>query len=285
MVIKCALSGPGGPEYDFEVTAEPPLMYLDHWALRRMSENATLGSRFLAAFRHRGTVMFSLMNVEEIARDASAARAQEIRRFLDQLGPHWVPMTIDAHRIMHAEETGRTPDGHHPCFSQAFLTDPKFALRLMRGDVSLAHVIDLTRGIDGDDLRRSAEAQNQQLLDGLEDWRTAYRQDAGVLDQKFPPVPLEQGPMRSIYHGLARLAITDSFPLTMNHVRDLVHAIAAVRCAQMVTLDAHWATQVGKLRLPPDFVRVYREADLATFLGDLEAAPATRPETDWHDPH
>lgn len=59
------------------MTAEPPLLYLDHWALRRLSEDATLGNRFLAAFRRRGTVMFSLMNVEEI--DASPARLVEGR--------------------------------------------------------------------------------------------------------------------------------------------------------------------------------------------------------------
>jgi len=44
----------------------------------------------------------------------------------------------------------------------------------------------------------------------------------------------------------------------------------------MVTLDAHWAGQVRKLRLPTDFVKVYSEADLDRFLADLEAAPAVR---------
>src|SRR5262249_19192232 len=81
-----------GPDYEFEVWAEPPLIYLDHWAIRRLSEDAALGGRFLAAFRHRGTVMFSLMNVLEIARDFSTQRAAQIRAFLEALGVHWVPM-------------------------------------------------------------------------------------------------------------------------------------------------------------------------------------------------
>ena len=55
-----------------------------------------------------------------------------------------------------------------------------------------------------------------------------------------------------------------------NHVRDLFHALAAVRCAEMVTLDGHWAGQVRKLRLPPDFVRVYSEVTFEQFLVDLE---------------
>jgi hypothetical protein len=73
---------PAGKDYEFEVWSEPPLIYLDHWALRRLSENQTLGERFLAAFKNRGTVMFSLMNVVEIARDPVARRAEQIRDFL-----------------------------------------------------------------------------------------------------------------------------------------------------------------------------------------------------------
>lgn len=138
--------------YEFEISAEPPLIYLDHWALRRLSENPALGDRFLDAFVRRGTVMFSLMNVSEVARDASPDRAWQIRAFLERLGPHWVPMTIDPLRIIEAEETGTVADGTHPCVSVGFLTDPAFATRLATGPVSLAHVVDLTRRPDGDEL-------------------------------------------------------------------------------------------------------------------------------------
>ncbi len=82
--------------------------------------------------------------------------------------------------------------------------------------------------------------------------------------------------MRGIYYGLLRYTITDTFPLDDNHVRDLCHALVSVHCAEMVTLDAHWAGQVRKLKLPPHFVQVYSEKELARFLADLEAAPATR---------
>jgi hypothetical protein len=82
--------------------------------------------------------------------------------------------------------------------------------------------------------------------------------------------------MRPIYHGLARLTITDGFKLSENHARDFFHALAAVRCAEMVTLDAHWVGQVRKLRPPADFVRLYSEAELVQFLSDLESAPAIR---------
>jgi len=266
-----------GQEAKLEFWAEPPCIYLDHWALRRLSENPTLGNRFFVAFKHRGTVMFSLMNVAEIARDASPQRAQQIRDFLVQLGPHWFPMTIDPFRIIHAEETGNTPDGAPACVSIEFLRDPKFAARLATGPVSLAHIVDLTFGPGGDDLRQVTQQNTAQLRQNIQGWRDEYARNPDELDNKYPLLEFDAlKPMRGIYYGLARYTITDTFTLNDNHARDLFHAVASVHCAEMVTLDAHWAGQVRKLKLPPDFVQVYSEVELVRFLADLEAAPATR---------
>lgn len=143
--------------------------------------------------------------------------------------------------------------------------------------MSLSHVVDLTRGPNGDSIRRESALQELQMVKHLEDWRDAYGKDAKVLDSKFPAKPFDsERPMRFIYHGLARLTITDEFKLTENHVRDLFHTFAAVRCAEMVTLDAHWVGQVNKLRLSGDFVRLYSEANFDQFLTDLESSPTTR---------
>ncbi|MGD0263651.1 MAG: hypothetical protein ABSD47_01695 [Candidatus Methylomirabilota bacterium] len=266
-----------GQDYDFELSTEPPSIYLDHWALRRLSEDSGLSRRFLFAFKHRATLMFSVMNAAEIARDASPQRAQQVRDFLKELGPHWFPMTIDPFRIINAEDTGKTPDGLAPCASVEFLTDSHFAARLATGPVSLAHVVDLTYGAGGDDLRKVTDRRTAQLQEELQAWRDEYAKNPKALDNKFPLLKFDATkPMRAIYNGLVRYAIRDTFTLNDNHARDLCHAMVSVRCAQMVTLDAHWAEQVRKLKLPPDFVQVYSEADLGRFLADLEDAPATR---------
>src|SRR5712691_11867338 len=90
--------------HEFEISSEPPIVYLDHWALRRLSENAALGCRFLDAFSHRGTVAFSLMNVCEIAGTICPETSKQIRDFLEKLGPHWVPMTVDPLPILKGRE-------------------------------------------------------------------------------------------------------------------------------------------------------------------------------------
>jgi hypothetical protein len=77
-------------------------------------------------------------------------------------------------------------------------------------------------------------------------------------------------PMRYIYKNLVRFTINARFTLEENHMRDLFHAISATRCAGMVTLDAHWAEQVRKLKLPSDSGKVYSQGRLDEFLADLE---------------
>lgn len=186
-------------------------------------------------------------------------------------------MTIDPLRIIDAEERGETADGTHPCLSVGFLTEPAFAARLATGTVSLAHVVDLTRAPDGDGLIQTTNRKTAELRNAIQDLRDAYASNPKELTKRYSLLTFDAAkPMRGIYNGLVRYTITDTFTLNDNHARDFYHAIASVRCAQMVTLDAHWAGQVRKLKLPPEFVKVYSEAEFDGFLSDLEAAPATR---------
>jgi len=258
---------------EFEVWSEPPALYLDHWALRRLSEDAPRCRRFLDAFSRRGTLYFSLMNVVEIAGDQAEERIQAVRSLLEGIGPHWLPMTMDPTAIIQAEEEGR-PEAW---VSDAFLKDPAFASRLVEGEVSLVHTVDLTRGDAGRELRENQKSSEAQMLSNLGELRKAHGRAPHQIESSYPRLPFQpQTPMLGIYNGLVRLTVSDGFTLNGNHVRDLYHACNSVRCADMVTLDGHWAGQVAKLRLPDDFVKIYTESTLDSFLADLEAAPATR---------
>lgn len=251
------------------VSSCEPLIYLDHWALRRLAAGPTEQRRFLAALDVRGTLAFSLMNVAEIGADRNEVRAEEIKSFLAAVGPRWAPITIDAMKVIEAEETDATDQ--RPCLSERFLRDPFFAARLVAGPVNLSHVVDLTRGEEGDDLRHATSRHAGDLVATLTEWRQLARNDRRGFDGVLPEVPFEPArPMRTLYNGLVRRTVLDGFPITENHVRDLFHAVAALRCAHMVTLDSHWVEQVRKLALPAEFVRVYSPSTFANLLEDLE---------------
>jgi hypothetical protein len=264
--------------YAVTINCREPRIYLDHWAIRRISEDPARKGRFLGALKTKGTILFSLMNVVEIASDQEPARSAQIRGFLEQLGPYWMPVTIDPLRVLDAEETGVPPvDGFSPCVSSAFLADGDFMARAV-ASATLAHVVDLTRGTAGDKLRTDAELDTGRLQANIQEWRDERKKDKATiekdLNKKYPKKPFDAAkPMRSIYPGLARLTITDGFNLDDNHMRDMYHACCAVRCADMVTLDGHWAGQVTKLKLPADFVKVYSEETLDQLLEDFEKWP------------
>jgi hypothetical protein len=219
--------------HSITINCREPRIYLDHWAIRRISEDPARKARFLAALKTNGTVLFSLMNVVEIASDQEPTRSSEIRQFLAEIGPYWMPVTINPLRILDAEETGQRPaDGFAPCVSSAFLTDKMF---MARAEVSatLAHVVDLTRGQPGDDLRTGTELDTGRLQANIQEWRDKRTKDKATiekdLNKKYPKKKFDAAkPMRFIYHGLARLTITDGFTLDDNHMRDLYHACCAV---------------------------------------------------------
>ena len=203
-----------GEHYEFSIGARPPLIYLDHWAVRKLSKQGEVRDRFIAAFKHRGTLMFSLMNVVEIARDVSPERTAEIRSLLEEVGANWAPMTIDPMRILAAEEVSNPEGGVHPCVSAAFLGDPEFCQGLVEGGVSLVHCVDLTRAGAGRAVKSLSGGQEAEMLRNLQEWRDAYRRDPSELDRKFPDVAFDsQRPMRTIYNGIARLTIRDTFRL------------------------------------------------------------------------
>ena len=85
-------------EAKIQVGIRPPLVYLDHCAVRGISSDAAKTSRLKTIFQTRGTLMFSIVNMLEMAR--SSGRSYEmIRDMLDGLGPFWVPSDVDPERV------------------------------------------------------------------------------------------------------------------------------------------------------------------------------------------
>lgn len=263
---------------DAVIWTEEPTIYMDNWALNRFSADQALKQQFLAAFQSRGTLLISVMLAVEVGANASPARP-ELRAFLDAIGPYWVPLTIDAWAVINAQERhGGKPDA---CISSAFIEDPQFSAKLHGGSLSLAAVVDLTRGPDGFALKAATDASTARMTADIALHRADFQADPKALDRKWPAIPWDAiRYMRPIYNQFMRLTVRGRFNFTDNHARDMFHSIASVGCAHMTLLDGHWAElarQVQKqLGFPSDFVRIYSPDDLPAFLADLGVAPKTR---------
>src|SRR3990172_841849 len=92
-----------------EVSVRPPLVYFDHWALREVSSSASRQEHLLETFRSRGTLMVSLVNMVEMAKQGPGPSHDRICRLLDGIGPHWVLSEFDAAVVAEREARGVHP--------------------------------------------------------------------------------------------------------------------------------------------------------------------------------
>jgi hypothetical protein len=68
-------------------------VYLDQWAIIDLAlRKPGLGRRFVDAIHAgRGTLLFSIANLWEIGGPQEASK-EGVRRFLSDIGPHWLPV-------------------------------------------------------------------------------------------------------------------------------------------------------------------------------------------------
>jgi hypothetical protein len=259
-----------GEHLEALVWVEAPSVYMDMWALDLFSKDPALKKRFLDLFKDRGTLLISVMLAMEIGSHTGAERP-ELRGFLDAIGPHWAPMTIDPFAVIKAQESpGSTPG----CVSTALINDAKFSKRLRSGNLSLGSVVDLTRGQDGVLLKAETDQGTKVMVDGVAHHREEYGKDPGYLDRRWRLLPYEADKyMRPIYNAFQRLCVTDGFSFSDSHARDLFHSVASVGCAHITLLDSHWAEQARKvLRMigaPATFVKIYPKGEVEQFLDDF----------------
>lgn len=107
-----------GDHLEAVVWSEAPTIYMDTWALDLFSKDQALRDRFLELFKDRGTLLISVMLAMEIGANVAAERP-ELQLFLDAVGPHWVPLTIDPFAVVAAQEQ---PGSTHGCVSAGFMT-------------------------------------------------------------------------------------------------------------------------------------------------------------------
>jgi len=209
------------------IWSEPPTIYADTWALYLLSRDAVLRTQFMDAFRDRGTLAISLVGVGEIGAYLAPERP-ELRSFLEDIGPRLVPITNDPFQVMREQRGADIPAA---CISGNFINDPNFSARLVAGDLSLVHVVDLTRGDAGADLRRASDVQTQELCRIVARRRAEHLGDPQALDRLWPPLPFDAvRSMEPIYNAFVRQLIRGNVPFENNDARDLFHAIASVAC-------------------------------------------------------
>jgi hypothetical protein len=253
------------PNGDVEMTIRPPLIYLDHWAVREISSSPRRRDHFLETFRTRGTLMFSLLNIVEISRNKGESYKQ-MRELLDGIGRFWLLSESDPGTVQQRTAVGMPPPA-------SFLGD----LRVLANVFTRLPLGTYKLGTAFDDLQDESVRgwADKMVIRPSVVALLRYRRWRHKWGDRDVPNPHSPGSPMWIQHELLWYLIKDGKNITDNDVIDIMHASVALWIAPIVLLDSAWVNFSRKLKLPGVQLFAKPELDAAlSAMRTLDVSPA-----------
>jgi hypothetical protein len=257
-------------------------IYLDNHSLIRLAKgDPSRRSRFVKALHQGADLLFSLANAFELAGPQGDQRTT-LRSFLDEIGPYWVPVELDARVVVDRELAGAV--GGAAFVANDFLTQlSAFWMKDHVGgsgkvvglDDSFFRLGTVMEWLEPhrDQIKTSRAKLDSALVAKIRELRTEYERDAMALDRAFPIFPFrDDKPATFVYANLVRQLVIDfkGFHLKRGDGMDFFHAVIGCAYGSIATLDKHWKRRIEKLTQPNKLARVYYEPALDSLVADIE---------------
>lgn len=232
-----------------------PAVYLDHWAIRRLSSDATLGARFIRALKASGgSLVISHVNLAEITGPADPRHADEIAVFLEAVLPNIYFAMFD---IQKAIEQERVPRDISIRLRAAPDIDLLLEVARQRPDdfqpFTIEGVIKVVAA-HRDQLNATWTDSNQELADHINNVRSNAETVKQAKNFKSHPIGV---PTIAVMQELLRPVFLDStLAISKNDAGDIHHAITSITYCDYVLLDSKWEELYGRM------VRRFSELDL-----------------------
>ena len=255
-----------------------PAVYLDHWAIRRFSSDATLGNRFLSALKASGgSLVISHVNLAEITGPTDPKHAGEIATFLEAVLPNIYFAMFDVEKAIDQEKVPRD-------ISIRLRAAPDIDLLLevarQRPDdfqpFTIAGVIKVVAE-HRDKLNATWTDSNRQLADHINNVRSNAETMKKVRNFKGHP---RHVPTLAVMQELLRPIFLDkTLAIGPNDAGDIHHSITSITYCDYVLLDGKWQELYGRmvrrfseLGLKIRVAKVFseRRQGLELFLKELE---------------
>jgi hypothetical protein len=237
----------------------PPAVYFDHWALRDISEDTSLRTRFTRALLSRnGTLMLSWLNLIEFTKVTDLSQGRVAEELLEELLPNVFFFEVNPFTVIEAEDrllAGAEPFPPHADtgFLRAFI-----ALKPQSPRPFTAKTLFTIAQESGLSTRFQALADT--VVERVEALRSVFLTDRGfeARVKRLPAGPAIQHGTRYVLRELVRPMLLDQAgKFSRNHAIDLIHSVVPVAYCEMVLLDKHWQAQVEKMRIR------FAEADMS----------------------
>lgn len=220
-----------------------PCVYLDHWALRNLSQDTASSDRFTKGLKDRGgTLSLSWLNLVEFTGVTDNRQIDMADRLVEQIAPNIVFIALDPWLVISNEDAAikknlRHGDWLDKLIFEAFVNMPRDGLSPIS-----------TRGLfrqytPGTRLTENLAAT---FLEKIQKAREQYSTDKNAqrMVNKPPKGSHIYPATRFLIPELLRVLIKNpAQKLTINDASDFLHSVVPLAYCNYVLLDAHWATQ------------------------------------------
>lgn len=231
--------------------ANLPMVYLDHWALRKVSESQELAETFIHAFKTaNATLAVSWVNIVEFSKLASPNAHRDAETFVGRLLPHIFCMEVNPITVRQNEDAIMRGELSIPPHADVELMKLLGGLRPTGFEQFSANglfaSVHKSSGVSSD-----MDQLTDVMIDQIEGLRQRYATDPKMV-KSAKGLPAKNGfpqGTRQIFRELVTTLLSDpSLQLTRNHAIDLLHAVVPLAYCDYVLLDAHWEEQVVRVR-------------------------------------
>lgn len=254
-----------------------PLVYFDHWAVRRFSDDAALADRFIAALHGaQGTWLFSQTNLTEFIAMRDIPTARRVEALIQRAFPYFYVLdTVDDTPYFREDQADRPrpPDAPERHWMLRDLGDRA----VIAGGTLNAHRF-ISDGIDhAGQLLPIFEQMKRDISNHITEIREAViaNHDRGAL------VPHRHMRLIDIFKEelLVEPASQANQRFRDNDAVDFVHALPACQLCDMVLLDTAWCHKVAlatqRIRdagIEGKIAACYSPNSVGEFLDALDAA-------------
>lgn len=263
-------------------------VYLDNFALIEFAKgDRARRQRLVSAFYKGADLAFSVTNAAELV-GPQGQQVAELKAFLDEIGPNWFPLQLNAHSVVMRELEGHAPGDS--CVAEDFMKQ-YFAARTVGYTRGSGKIINLSESFfslgavldwlapERARILENAEQFDQIISQRINNYRLNFERDASSLDQRFPAVVFDpKKPAVFAYLNLIRTLVLEAkqYKLKKGDGLDFCHAVMGSAFASVAALDKHWKRRVDGLPQPNQLARIYYEPQLDEMVDVIESVVAAR---------
>lgn len=278
-----ATSSLDGSALTLNATVSGLAIYLDNFAMIDFaSRDRSRRQRFILALQSRGDLLFSVSNAVDLT-GPQGKSLEAVRAFLDEVGPHWVPVELNPFEVAERERNGAPPS--QSCLSERFMKDSFVAL-IREYSPNSGRVINLSSNffrlsvvldwvvLQRESIRKGLVDLDEALVKRISGHRENFERDPRWLDREFPELPFNPSrPAAFTYVNLVRTLILDAKArrLKKGDGLDFCHAFMAGAFASIAALDKAWKRRVESFPKPNKAPRIYYGPELDKMVSDLES--------------